>query len=85
MGVNLCPEFLYNMSPLQNTYQSVKAVITQRAKWDRVIVRRGGNGTQPPAETPQAPHEEHLPHLPLKMFDSRRSSVQMAFLCSAVV
>lgn len=24
-----------------NSYQSIKAVITQRAKWDRVIVRRG--------------------------------------------
>lgn len=43
------------------------------------------DGTQPPAETPQAPQEEHLPHLLLKMFDSRRSSVQMASLCSAVV
>ncbi len=43
------------------------------------------DGTQPPAETPQAPQEEHLLHLLLKMFDSRRSLVQMAFLCSAVV
>lgn len=68
-----------------DTYQSIKAVITQRAKWNRVIVRRGGGGTQPPAGSPQAAQEQHLPHLLLKMFDSRRSLVQMAFLCSAVV
>lgn len=66
-------------------YWSIKAVITQRAKWDRVIGRIGGDGTSPPAETPQASQEQHLLHLLLKMFDSRRRLVLMTSLCSAVV
>lgn len=45
---------------------------------------KGGDGTQPPAETPQAPQEQHLPHLLLKMFDSGRSLVQMAALCCSL-
>lgn len=76
----------FSLECVSNTYQSIKAVITQRAKWDRVIARiRRGEGPQPPAETPQPLQEHHLPHLPLKMFDSRRSLLQMTFytLCSA--
>lgn len=65
-------------------YWSIKALITQSAKWDRVIARIVGDGTSPPAETPQASQEQHLLHLLLKMFDSRRRLVSMTFLCSAV-
>lgn len=68
-----------------NTYQSIKAVITQRAKWDRVIAGIGEDGTQPPAETPQASRGQHLPHSLLKMFDSGRRLAPMTFLCAAAV
>lgn len=84
-GVNLCTEFLYNKCFQHLWYQSIKAMITQRAKWERVIATKGGDGTQPPAENPQASQEQHLPHLLLKMFDSRQSLLPMTFLCSAVV
>lgn len=68
-----------------NTYQYIKAVITQRPKWNRVIVKKNCvDGKQPPAETPQVPPETHLSHLLLKMFDSRRSLVQVASLCCAL-
>lgn len=68
-----------------NTYQSIKAVITQRAKWYRVIAGIGEDGTQPPAETRQASRGQRLPHSLLKMFDSRRRLAPMTFLCAAVV
>lgn len=68
-----------------NTYQSIKAVITQRAKWDRVIAGIGEDGTQPPAETPQASRGQHLPHSLLKMFDSGRRLAPMTFLRAAAV
>lgn len=57
-------------------------MITQRAKWTELLLEENKGHI---AETPQAPLKEHLPHLLLKMFDSRRFLVQMAFLCSAVV
>ena len=35
--------------------------------------KKGGDGTQPPTETPQASQEQHLLHLLHKMFDSRQN------------
>lgn len=74
--VHLCLEFLYNVPP---TLISPLRLWSFREVNGTELLQEsgGGDGIQPPAESPQAPQEQHLLHLLLKMFDSRQLPPQM--------
>lgn len=69
--VHLRLEFFYNVPP---TLISPLRLWSFRELNGTELLQEsgGGDGIQSPAESPQAPQEQHLLHLLLKMFDSRQ-------------